>query len=83
MDLLEHQAKDLFAQYGVAVPRGKVAWSPEEAEAAAAETPEPSDDAPEAEETAEVEASADAEAAAAAEEPAAEDEPAAADDESK
>jgi large subunit ribosomal protein L19 len=55
----------------------------EEAETAAAETPEPSDDAPEAEETAEVEASADAEAAAAAEEPAAEDEPAAADDESK
>jgi succinyl-CoA synthetase beta subunit len=37
MDLFEHQAKDLFAQYGVAVPRGKVAWSPEEAEAAAAE----------------------------------------------
>ena len=38
MDLFEHQAKELFAKYGVAVPRGKVAWSPEEAEAAAAES---------------------------------------------
>src|SRR5512133_2885890 len=37
MDLFEHQAKELFAKYGVAVPRGKVAWSPEEAEAAAAD----------------------------------------------
>ena len=37
MDLFEHQAKELFAAHGVAVPRGKVAWSPEEAEAAAAE----------------------------------------------
>src|ERR687891_1427113 len=37
MDLFEHQAKELFAKYGVAVPRGRVAWSPEEAEAAAAE----------------------------------------------
>jgi succinyl-CoA synthetase beta subunit len=37
MDLLEHQAKELFARHGVAVPRGRVAWSPEEAEAAAAE----------------------------------------------
>jgi large subunit ribosomal protein L19 len=56
----------------------------EEAEAAAAETPEPSDaeEAPEAEETAEVEAAAEAEAAAAAEEPATEDEPTA-DEESK
>jgi len=36
MDLLEHQAKELFAKHGVAVPRGRVAWSPEEAEAAAA-----------------------------------------------
>jgi large subunit ribosomal protein L19 len=44
----------------------------DEAEAAAAETPE--ETAPEAEETAEVEASAEAEAAAEAEEPAAEDE---------
>jgi large subunit ribosomal protein L19 len=56
----------------------------EEAEAAAAETPEPSDteEAPEAEETAEVEAAAEAEAAAAAEEPAAEAEPSS-DEESK
>jgi large subunit ribosomal protein L19 len=54
----------------------------DEAEAAAAETPAPSDDAPEAEETAEVEAAAEAEAAAAAEEPATEDEPAS-DDETK
>src|SRR5215213_7981335 len=37
MDLFEHQAKELFAKYGVAVPRGKVAWSPSEAEAAATE----------------------------------------------
>jgi succinyl-CoA synthetase beta subunit len=37
MDLFEHQAKELFARHGVAVPRGRVAWSPEEAEAAAAE----------------------------------------------
>jgi large subunit ribosomal protein L19 len=50
----------------------------EEAEAAAAETPEPEAEAVEAEETAEVEASAEAEAAAAADEPA--DEPAAEDE---
>jgi succinyl-CoA synthetase beta subunit len=37
MDLLEHQAKELFARHGVAVPRGRVAWSPEEAETVAAE----------------------------------------------
>jgi len=37
MDLFEHQAKELFAKHGVAVPRGRVAWSPEEAEAVAAE----------------------------------------------
>jgi succinyl-CoA synthetase beta subunit len=37
MDLFEHQAKELFARHGVAVPRGRVAWSPGEAEAAAAE----------------------------------------------
>jgi succinyl-CoA synthetase beta subunit len=37
MDLFEHQAKELFARHGVAVPRGRVAWSPEEAAAAAAE----------------------------------------------
>jgi succinyl-CoA synthetase beta subunit len=37
MDLFEHQAKELFARHGVAVPRGRVAWSPEEAETVAAE----------------------------------------------
>jgi succinyl-CoA synthetase beta subunit len=37
MDLFEYQAKELFAKHGVAVPRGKVAWSPEEAEAVAGE----------------------------------------------
>ena len=37
MDLFEHQAKELFARHGVAVPAGRVAWSPEEAEAVAAE----------------------------------------------
>jgi succinyl-CoA synthetase beta subunit len=37
MDLFEHQAKELFARHGVAVPPGRVAWSPEEAEAVAAE----------------------------------------------
>jgi large subunit ribosomal protein L19 len=54
----------------------------EEAEAAAAETPEPESETPEAEETAEVEASAEAEAAAAADEPAPDDSPAS-DEESK
>jgi succinyl-CoA synthetase beta subunit len=37
MDLFEHQAKELFARHGVAVPRGRVAWSPEEAAVVAAE----------------------------------------------
>jgi succinyl-CoA synthetase beta subunit len=37
MDLFEHQAKELFARHGVAVPRGRVAWSPEEAAAVAGE----------------------------------------------
>ncbi len=37
MDLFEYQAKELFAKHGVAVPRGRVAWSPPDAEAAAAE----------------------------------------------
>jgi succinyl-CoA synthetase beta subunit len=37
MDLFEYQAKELFARHGVAVPRGRVAWSPEEAETAAAD----------------------------------------------
>ena len=37
MDLFEHQAKELFAQYGVPVPRGKVAYTAEEARAIAAD----------------------------------------------
>jgi succinyl-CoA synthetase beta subunit len=37
VDLFEHQAKELFAEYGVPVPGGKVAHSPEEARAIAAE----------------------------------------------
>ena len=31
MDLFEYQAKDLFAEYGVPVPPGKLASTPEEA----------------------------------------------------
>ena len=37
MDLFEHQAKELFAEYGVPVPSGKVAYTPEEAREIAAE----------------------------------------------
>jgi len=37
MNIHEYQAKSLLARYGVAVPRGKVAYSPEEAVAAAQE----------------------------------------------
>ncbi|MHB1595015.1 MAG: ADP-forming succinate--CoA ligase subunit beta [Streptosporangiaceae bacterium] len=37
MDLFEHQAKELFAGYGVPVPSGKVAHSVDEARAIAAE----------------------------------------------
>ncbi|HEY2523383.1 MAG TPA: ADP-forming succinate--CoA ligase subunit beta [Streptosporangiaceae bacterium] len=37
MDLFEHQAKELFAQYGVPVPSGKVAYTPDEAGEIAAE----------------------------------------------
>ncbi|HEY9523798.1 MAG TPA: ATP-grasp domain-containing protein, partial [Thermopolyspora sp.] len=37
MDLFEHQAKELFAEYGIAVPRGKVAHSAEDARALATE----------------------------------------------
>ncbi|MFE3174904.1 ADP-forming succinate--CoA ligase subunit beta [Amycolatopsis sp. NPDC059090] len=37
MDLLEHQARDLFAAHGVPVPRGQVAATPAEARAAAVE----------------------------------------------
>jgi succinyl-CoA synthetase beta subunit len=35
VDLFEHQAKELFAEYGVAVPQGSVARAPEEARAIA------------------------------------------------
>jgi len=34
MNIHEHQAKELLAKYGVAVPKGKVAYTPAEAEAA-------------------------------------------------
>ncbi|GAB2817495.1 ADP-forming succinate--CoA ligase subunit beta [Actinoallomurus bryophytorum] len=37
MDLFEHQAKELFAEYGVPVPAGKIAKTPEEARAIAEE----------------------------------------------
>ena len=37
MDLFEHQAKELFAEYGVPVPSGRVAHSVDEARAIAAE----------------------------------------------
>ncbi len=37
MNIHEYQAKALLRDYGVAVPRGQVAWTPEEAEAAARE----------------------------------------------
>ncbi|MGH3389472.1 MAG: ADP-forming succinate--CoA ligase subunit beta [Actinomadura sp.] len=37
MDLFEHQAKELFAAYGIPVPTGKVAHTPQEARAIAAE----------------------------------------------
>jgi succinyl-CoA synthetase beta subunit len=35
VDLFEHQAKELFAEYGVPVPAGKIATTPEEARAIA------------------------------------------------
>jgi succinyl-CoA synthetase beta subunit len=37
VDLFEHQAKELFAEYGVPVPQGRVAHTPEEARAIAAD----------------------------------------------
>ncbi|MGO8884593.1 MAG: ADP-forming succinate--CoA ligase subunit beta [Streptosporangiaceae bacterium] len=37
MDLFEYQAKELFAEYGVPIPSGRVAHTPEEARAIAAE----------------------------------------------
>src|SRR5690625_3052156 len=35
MNIHEYQAKSLLAKFGVAVPRGRVAYTPDEAEAAA------------------------------------------------
>jgi succinyl-CoA synthetase beta subunit len=35
VDLFEHQAKELFGSYGVPVPAGRVATTPDEARAAA------------------------------------------------
>ena len=37
VDLFEYQAKELFAEYGVPIPQGKVATTPEEARQIAAE----------------------------------------------
>jgi succinyl-CoA synthetase beta subunit len=37
VDLFEHQAKELFAEYGVPVPAGKIATTPEEARSIAEE----------------------------------------------
>ena len=37
MDLFEHQAKELFAQYDVPVPTGRIATTPDEAKAVAEE----------------------------------------------
>ena len=41
MNIHEYQAKELLKQYGVAVLEGHIAWTPEEAEAAAAKLPGP------------------------------------------
>ncbi len=41
MNIHEYQGKELLRGYGVAVLEGHVAWSPEEAEAAAAKLPGP------------------------------------------
>ena len=41
MNIHEYQGKELLKRYGVAVPDGYVAWTPEEAEAAAAKLPGP------------------------------------------
>ncbi len=41
MNIHEYQAKELLKPYGVAVLEGHVAWTPEEAEAAAAKLPGP------------------------------------------
>jgi succinyl-CoA synthetase beta subunit len=41
MNIHEYQGKELLKKYGVAVLEGHVAWTPEEAEAAAAKLPGP------------------------------------------
>jgi succinyl-CoA synthetase beta subunit len=41
MNIHEYQGKELLKRYGVAVPEGYVAWTPEEAEAVAAKLPGP------------------------------------------
>ena len=41
MNIHEYQAKELLKRYGVAVPEGYVAWTPDEAVAAAARLPGP------------------------------------------
>src|SRR6476469_1974347 len=41
MNIHEYQAKDLLKRHGVAVPDGYVAWTPDEAVAAAAKLPGP------------------------------------------
>ena len=41
MNIHEYQPKELLRGYGVAVPEGSVAWTPEEAEGAAAKLPGP------------------------------------------
>ncbi|HLY88489.1 MAG TPA: ADP-forming succinate--CoA ligase subunit beta [Acetobacteraceae bacterium] len=41
MNIHEYQAKDLLKRHGVAVPEGYVAWTPDEAVAAAAKLPGP------------------------------------------
>ena len=41
MKIHEYQAKEIFAQYGIPVPAGKVAFTPQEAKAVAAEVGRP------------------------------------------
>ena len=41
MNIHEYQAKELLRHYGVPVPEGFVAWTPDEAAAAAAKLPGP------------------------------------------
>jgi succinyl-CoA synthetase beta subunit len=41
MNIHEYQAKEVLKRYGVTVLDGQIAWTPEEAEAAAARLPGP------------------------------------------